>query len=722
MILLRVYRLPGVLMAKPFKLDQPSLLLQMISSFVALVLLTAVAAGLPATWLLRDQLERQAWDQVEQASRAVEALYAAKQSEIAGLAVLTAQRPTLRNLMVAEQESDLLAYLQTLKEGAGLDLLFLCSPDDQVVAQVGQAASDLPCAAESQPGLYSISMGKEPHLVFLAAHTMDSESDDRLGRVVVGAMLDDAFATLMRAETGLEHTLLVDGQPVATSLAGRRMEWPTPDQSQGAFALDDRPYYFTRIPLPFPPQEDAESGADLQVEVALAVADIVATQRRLVWTLGGSVLTAAVVASLLGVALARRIGRPLEDLAAAATMLSKGDLSTPLTVKARVREVALVAQALEGARADLQLTMAELRQEKAWGDHLLEAIVEGIVTLDGHGRITFFSHGAERITGRKRDQVLGQLCDDVFRPAETEQVFSQLVPPPGRKRKISIELLDGRQVILAVTGARLVPPRMEESIPGRPEDRVALVFRDVSEEEAVHRLLAHFLVNVAHEFRTPLSALAASVELLMDQAPDLSSAELEELLIALHLGTLRLQTLVDNLLEGASIEAGRFRISPRPSPLAEIIAEAIHMMQPLLDKHDQRLVVELPVAIPLVRADPRRAVQVLVNLLSNASKYGPDDSEILIGAAIDGNWARVTVTDQGSGIPPDQRADLFRRFVHPGTGHDKAHYGVGLGLSVVKEVVEAHGGQVGVEDRPGGGAVFWFTLPLQVQKKGNERR
>jgi PAS domain S-box-containing protein len=373
-----------------------------------------------------------------------------------------------------------------------------------------------------------------------------------------------------------------------------------------------------------------------------------------------------------------------------------------------VREVALVAQALERARIDLQRTLAELRQEKAWTDHLLEAFVEGIVTLDHQGRITFFSRGAERITGWDRDRVLNRSCDEVFRPVETDESFSQSIPPPGRRHKITVELADGHQATLAVTGARLMPPEAGDA-------RAALVFRDVSEEEAVHRLIGHFLANVAHEFRTPLSALAASVELLLDQAPDLSPAELRELLTSLHLGILGLQTLVDNLLESASIEAGRFRVHPRPSNLARIIAEAIRTMQPLLDKYGQRLVLELPVAIPVVRADSRRTVQVLVNLLSNASKYGPDDAEITVGAFLTEGWVRVTVADRGPGVRPEHRHDLFRRFVYPDSDSNKTQYGVGLGLSVVKAVIEAHGGQVGVEDQAGGGSAFWFTLPVESE-------
>jgi PAS domain S-box-containing protein len=676
--------------------DLRSLSAQMILSFVALVLLTAAAAGLPAIWLIRDQLGRQAWAQVEQGSLAAQALYEAKQNELQSLATLTAQRPTLRELLAVGEQDALLAYLHTLQEGSGLDLVLVCE-SGLIIAQAGETIPDESCAEEERSSIYVAPGELLPQVWLLAAHPLTGEADQSVGTVVVGTAMNDRFAAQMSAETGLEHTLLLNGQPVATSSPLRQVfSFPAPVTApQDTFDVDGHPYYAAYLPL---------DEAGLQAEIALEVSDIAGTQRRLAWTLAGSILAVAALASLLGIFMARRIGQPLTHLAEGADAMSQGDLETPLTVEARVREVTLMAHALEGAREDLKRTLAELRREKAWTDHLLEAIVEGIVTLDCQGHITFFSHGAEQITGWRRDEVIGRGCDRVFKPLETDAPFSQLMPAPGRREKISVELRDGRHAVLAITGARLLPPEGGAA-------RVALVFRDVSEAEAIHRLLGHFLANVAHEFRTPLSALAASVELLLDQAPDLSAAELEELLTSLHLGVLGLQTLIDNLLESASIEAGHFRVHPRPSNLGEIIAAAIHTMQPLLDKHDQHLVVELPAAIPVVRADPRRTVQVLVNLLSNASKYGPDEAEIKVAAAVRGEWIHVSVADSGSGVPPEYHKDLFRRFAKPASGNDRAQVGAGLGLSVVKAVVEAHGGAVGIDDHVDGGSIFWFTLP-----------
>jgi PAS domain S-box-containing protein len=443
----------------------------------------------------------------------------------------------------------------------------------------------------------------------------------------------------------------------------------------------------------------------LEAEVALAVGAIQATRLNLLGILVASMIIAIIIASVLGAFLARQISQPLVGLADSAARLSSGDLNKSAVVETQVREVLQVSKALEDARHDLQRTLNSLRKEIEWGDHLLDSIVEGIVTLDDQNRITFFSSGAERITGWYRDEILNRNVDDVFTFTELNTPFSQHIPSPDQKKILTLELTKEQNVTLAITGANLSPSKSGAA-------RVALVFRDVSEEQAMHRLLGHFMENITHEFRTPLSSLAASIELLLDQAPDLSRTEMEELLTSLYLGTVSLQTLVDNLLESASIESGRFRVSPRPSDLGNIIGEAVQTMEPLLNKYGQRLVVELPIAIPLVYADPRRTVQVLVNLLSNANKFGPTNEEITVTAEAIEGWIRMAVSDRGPGIPQEYREGLFTRFVRPGHLNADARAGAGLGLSVVKAIVEAQGGMVGVKDNPAGGALFWFTLKL----------
>lgn len=238
------------------------------------------------------------------------------------------------------------------------------------------------------------------------------------------------------------------------------------------------------------------------------------------------------------------------------------------------------------------------------------------------------------------------------------------------------------------------------------------ILRQLSDREAADHLQSIFLANVTHEFRTPLSAINASVEFFLDEMENLSRDEIKQLLQSIHLSVTALQTLIDNLLEASNIEAGRFVVHLRPVDLEEVLTQAVHVVAPLLNRREQQLFIHKPGNLPPIEADPVRLEQVLVNLLSNASKYGPvrEGIDLIIEMCAEG-IVHVAVADRGPGVPLSEQPNLFRRFVHMDP-KDGSQYGIGLGLSLVKAIIEEHGGQVGVHDRKGGGAIFWFTLPL----------
>jgi len=693
-----------------FRFNIHSLPAQMVLSLIGVVILTAVAVGIPAFWLIGEQLDHQAWSQVDQGQRAAYALYEAKQSEVANLAILTARRPTFQELLIQNDWLEMEKYLETLKANTGLDLVVICESDSTAFSSSEPSHPIDPCLSWKVDGFQILTTESIPQVWLTAMYPVASAGTDQW-LVLVGMVLDDEFVTQMLYQTGLENTIKVANHPVATSFSGGiELLGGISNNEVSSNAIDNT--VFTKFELGGKPFYSAQSqlhNPSIQLEVALSVATILATQQNLVLILTISILSVAAMVSILGVFLARRISHPLVQLADTAGGFSKRDLSTPVIIDTQVWEVQEVAGALESARIDLQHTLSNLEREKAWVDHLLESIVEGIVTLDHQGHISFFSAGAEQITGWSRSEVLGRSFDQVFRLVEAEGPASDWIPVPGARKKMVVELSGERQAVLSFTGARIAPAEAGDT-------QVALVFRDISEEEIIRRILGDFLANIAHEFRTPLSAAAASSELLMDQLQDLSPAELHELLTSLHLGILGLQTLVDNLLESASIEAGRFWISPHRSDIGKIIAEAVQVIQPLLDKYAQRLIVELPTDIPEIFADERRIVQVLVNLISNASKYGPSDAEITISVIVDKNWVCVQVADRGTGIQNDRQGQVFRRFMYPGRLDKSEKVGAGLGLSVVKAVVEAHGGQVGVEDRQDGGSTFWFSLPKGIEE------
>lgn len=350
--------------------------------------------------------------------------------------------------------------------------------------------------------------------------------------------------------------------------------------------------------------------------------------------------------------------------------------------------------------------MSDRLQEAHWALALIQSLPEGLITIDGSGHILFFNRGAERITGWSASDVLGISIEQVLRPSSGLGSFQDYLPRVAAMPPFAARTRQGQDVMLAITASCL------DRLEGSPPETV-LVIRDVTAEDAAARLRSYFLANISHEFRTPLSALKASVELLLEGVNTFTQEETLQLVRSIHFSVTSLQTLVDNLLESVSIEAGRFHIRPHPTDLNSLVGEAAAIMKPLLERRSQTLLTRLPEHLPKLSVDPVRLTQVLVNLLSNASKYGPADEPIELAVEYArADSLKISVSDRGSGIRAEDRENIFRRFVRLDE-KDNPQYGIGLGLSVVKTIVESHGGSVGLEERAGGGSVFYFTILLE---------
>jgi signal transduction histidine kinase len=230
------------------------------------------------------------------------------------------------------------------------------------------------------------------------------------------------------------------------------------------------------------------------------------------------------------------------------------------------------------------------------------------------------------------------------------------------------------------------------------------------EKSAPHHELT-VLATVAHELRGPLTALATSSELLAEDFSQLDPEQVKSMLGAMHRRTLWLQGLVENLLAAATIREGRLQLHRQSLSMLDVMEDVEAVVLPLLEQRGQRLRVRLANVLPDVLADSRRLGQVLINLILNASKFGAPNSSIDVTISVRGGLVHVAVADRGPGVSAEHAQRLFEPYYRApataGTGKD----GVGLGLSIVKSIVEAHNGQVGVERRRGGGARFWFSLP-----------
>jgi two-component system sensor histidine kinase KdpD len=221
------------------------------------------------------------------------------------------------------------------------------------------------------------------------------------------------------------------------------------------------------------------------------------------------------------------------------------------------------------------------------------------------------------------------------------------------------------------------------------------------------RLRNSLLSALSHDLRTPLASLVGLAEWLELTKPELTG-EQRETARAIAEQAKRMSALVNNLLDMARIESGEVRLRREWQSVEEVVGGALKAAEPALAGHHTE--VALPRDLPLVEFDATLIERVFYNLLENAGKYTPSGTVIRIAAEASGGELRVSVADNGPGVPRGQREAIFEKFTRG--ARESATPGVGLGLAISRAIVEAHRGKIWVEDNPGGGARFCFTLPL----------
>jgi len=209
---------------------------------------------------------------------------------------------------------------------------------------------------------------------------------------------------------------------------------------------------------------------------------------------------------------------------------------------------------------------------------------------------------------------------------------------------------------------------------------------------------------VSHDLRNPLTTVALSAELLDGASPD----EQRELVQTIRGAAGQMQRLIQDLLDVARVESGRLGVQKEPIDIAAVVRQACDANTPIAEKRKQRLVCDVPQSLPDVPADRDRIVQVLGNLIGNAMKFTPQGGTIAVTVTDEREAIRFQVSDTGPGIPESDLKKVFRPYWQ---AKKTAHMGAGLGLAIVRGIVEAHGGTVRASNGAGGGAVFTFTIP-----------
>lgn len=649
----------------------------------ALVLAAVAGAGFGGVLALRRLSDEQALARVALAGAAASHEIAAEEARIATAARLLTERPTLRRLLDERRSDELSSFLDAFGRTSQLAGSAVTTPAG-TVATSGDLDWDwlatLPAGRHASPPAQALGPP-----VLLARAPLSTAGG---AEVLVVSRLDEAFAAAVALKVGL---------PVKLTSSGSRTL--RPDDA----ATERRSDAYVDVRL-----VSGSGGAPIAaLETRLGAAAVDASLRRVRRTLLLFAVAAAGIVLAVGLWLSRAVARPLARLGDAARRLGRGDLKTPVS-RTGGGEVEELAATLEDSRQRLLDLTTELRQREAEARALLEGIVEGVYAVDDARRITYLSPQAAASLGIEPERALGRFCGDVLRPLEQDgklpcQDDCPIVHARSRGSARAFEL---------VRGAASSPLRVAITSSPPVDGRQVQVLREETAEEGNRRLRDNILANLTHELRTPLAAQLASIELLGDGLGKLPPAETRELVEALERSTLRLTRLIDNLLASVRLESGSWPASFGPVGIDKVAREAGAVLSPLLLQRRQALRFAFPERLPPVRGDRTQLTHALLNLLANANRFAPDDSTITISAALADAGVTVSVEDEGPGLPGSSSAqpDLFRRWSQPAEG--PGGQGVGLGLSIVRAVVERHQGSVTAETRASGGARFTLTIPL----------
>jgi signal transduction histidine kinase len=417
-------------------------------------------------------------------------------------------------------------------------------------------------------------------------------------------------------------------------------------------------------------------------------------------------LIVAIVAGVGGLLYGRWLAAPVVALRDVAQRIGRGDLTASVPPVAPL-EVGALAHSMDEMRQNLLALTESLRQREAEAQALLRGIVEGVYAVDEQRMIRYVNPQIARLLGRPESDIVGRFCGDVLQPAPVngQRPCERNCPILAARNSGQASL---PEMLCMADGSK----RSTIIVSAAPVGGMQVqVLRDETELEAVRRARDGVLGNISHEFRTPLAAQLASIELLREGLATMDREAQAELLENVQRGVLRLMRLIDNLLESVRIESGQLSIRQQQVDLAGVVHEAADLLQPLLAQRRLRLAYSLDWLDFAVPGDSQRLLQVFINLLSNAAKFAPEGSEIRIDGRRREHDVELWVEDAGPGIAGGSGA-IFERFQRA-EGVEPDAPGLGLGLWIVKSIVDRHGGGIDVSRTADEHTRFTLRLPIE---------
>lgn len=735
-----------------------------VASFVMLLVIVVVALSAALTAVITSNIERDEFARVSgQAASAARTIERVETRELAEDIAQFAATQTVAEQVTARDEQALVVFAERALESPifdSIDLLAFTTARRKLLGFAGAGPAvrtetgairrlelrkidvitivGSPVVRDVASGRVSQAAGPDridarragSAAILVAVEVRDPVRNRATG-IVVGARFLDALTVeaITNNVAPARASLIVGGRAVASDLGEPEPSQLVPPRVERAvqagrpatarITVGGRSYLTAYRPI------SGEGGVPVATLAISSPARLVASAREGVTrALFLVAMGVAVIALGLAWISGRRFTRPIQALTATASTVREGDLEARVEVRSD-DEVGQLADTFNEMTAslrrmtdDLRTAAREEQQLRGRIETIIESMADGLVAVDAEARILAFNRQAERLTGYEPSMVVGEPVDKVL----------TLVDADNQPVKVPIaELAEG-----SLSGV-FVRPRSGECVPvaltcavlrdedGEVTGAVAVV-RDMTREREIERMKSQFLSNISHELRTPLTPIKGYAEILGRR--NVSPERTHQFAKGILESTARLERIVELLVDFSALEAGRLSPRARPVDLGEMLGALAAEWQERSPLH--RIHTEVGGELPNVLGDERLLRRSLEEIVDNAVKFSPEGGTVTLSARLTsvlrGEARRlaveISISDEGIGIPPEDLPLIFSDFQQLDGSETRSYGGLGLGLSFVRRIVEAHDGEIAVSSEPGHGTTLTITLPALDHEPG----
>lgn len=388
-------------------------------------------------------------------------------------------------------------------------------------------------------------------------------------------------------------------------------------------------------------------------------------------------------------------------------------------------EIGDLTRNFENMRRALKALVGNLKEERDRTTAIISSMGEGLLVINKDFKVILANPAAWLKLELPEEKIIGQDLKSFFLLLKDGQKIPNEDLPPAKTLKtgetISIDSENNYYCQLSPTKkfpiAMIAAPLRGNGITGS-----VIIFRDITDEKTLDESRINFVSISSHQLRTPLTAIRWLSELLLDGEAGALNKEQKDFVSKISQSVERMVKLVNLLLQIARVEMGRLTVEPAPTDLKDISQRVTASIKNILTEKSQKVEIKTdPSNIPLVPMDKETLWQIILNFLTNASRYSPTNSVISISIILKNKFIEYSVKDSGIGVPENQKNRLFEKFYRATNAVKAVPEGSGLGLFLVKSLVESWGGRVWFESEEGKGATFFFTIPLKgVKPKAGE--